>query len=101
MKNSNQINARLNELSLISKIMKLTDQTEICKTFHLWEILREYIDTDSNPHILMFSLTILSSLCFDDECCYQVRIHCAYSVSKLLMTHTTKALQKTKGQYVL
>jgi hypothetical protein len=100
LKASKQINARFQELMLISKAIKLKEQLDVCKNFKLWEILGEYVEHDNNPLIIVFSLAILSSLCFDDECCYQIRIHCAYSVCKLLMNHITRVNPRIKGQYV-
>lgn len=74
---------------------------EVCKSLRLWEVLGEYVETETNPHILVFSLTILSSLCFDDECCHEIRVHCVYSICKLLMNHIVKVNPRIKGQYVL
>jgi len=100
LKASKQNNAKYQELMLISKAIKLKDQLEICKSLNLWEILGEYIEHDTDPFIIISSLAILSSLCFDDECCYQIRIHCAYSVCKLLMNHITRVNPRIKGKYV-
>ena len=87
-------------LSVLAKATKLKDQLEACRNAKLWQILEEYVASDLDPKILVLSLAILSNLCFDDECCVQIRLHCAYCVCQLLMRHIPKLHPSIKGQYV-
>lgn len=100
MKKSKQKEAKFSELGVLVKATKIKEQLEICKSQKLYEILEEYIVTDLDPRIIVLSLATLSNLCFDDECCTQIRINCAYSVCQLLMRHLSKLHPTIKGQYV-
>ncbi len=89
------------ELGVLAKATRMKDQLEPCRVAKLWEILEENIAADLDPRILVLSLATLSNLCFDDEACCQIRIHCAYCVCQLLMRHLPKLHPAIKGQYVL
>lgn len=79
----------------------MKEHLDECKNAKLWELLDENIRSDLDPRILVLSLSILSNMCFDDDCCIQIRIRCAYGVCQLLIRHCHKLHPSIKGQYVI
>ena len=97
---SKQKATKFQELRLISKALKLEDQLVVGRNMKLWETLKELMEGDNDPSIIVYCLTLLSALCFDDESCYRIRIHCGYLVCQLLLNHITTLNPGIQGSYV-
>ena len=67
----------------------------------MWTLLEEHLRSVGNRELLVYTLAILTNLCFDDESCLQIRMRCAYSVCQLMIQHILKLNASIKGKYVL